>query len=188
MPSASKAEVRFHALYPGPAGETPDPQYWQQLRVVLVAALDDHIRGRRHLDSEIARFLQEKLRDINQGEVAELFEPRKTTGGRGNLRRVRGQAQVEAAVDYMVAADLGVVMDRRSRTTVSKAFGVCREQVYRWMRAAGPPVQRTSHFNKRWVELQARSVKGMLPRMLTKLMKIHARQYRLDRRTARSRR
>jgi hypothetical protein len=153
----SWAYCRFYALREwASSSPAPGPDYWNALRSTVVDALREHeSKFKRVLESvpfpaEMASFLATALSDLSEGDDHPFFARRVRSGGRGNLRSRQQQECVDGAIDYLIAVDLKLIADRRSRTTVAERFGVTRKQVQRWLVGSGAKARRERGFRERW--------------------------------------
>ena len=182
----SKSYARFLAITMHKPGATQADRdmYWNAVRGALIEALGEHKQAQRggpanyQLQPEMADFIADALRDLCEGEPNPLFQPRTFPGGTGNRRKRRHRRHIDRAVDYITAADLEVVADPRARTTVAECYGVSRQQVYRWVQAAGNGPQRAKQLSEKYRDIEARSQNNAALRIITKLMKISADDYR----------
>jgi hypothetical protein len=101
----------------------------------------------------------------------------------GNRKTRSCQRQIDRAVDYISAADLGIVADEKARSTVAEIFGVSRQNVYRWVKAAGSVEQRDRRLSAKYRDIEERSKNNAVPSIIIKLMKMAAEDYRLRRAT-----
>jgi acyl-coenzyme A thioesterase PaaI-like protein len=98
------------------------------MRKALVAGLEDHLEfvtrnmGRLResvpgtaLPYGMAMALMRALQDVNDGQPATLFAPKRLSGGRGNRRTPAKQTSIDCAVRYLTAARLGWVRAEAAR-------------------------------------------------------------------------
>jgi len=160
--------------------------YWVELRNQIVAALREHDEKFKYVfddipfPAEVASYLAKALDDLSQGETHPLFTRRILPGGRGNVRSRQRQQCVDAGVDYLIAVDLDLIADERSRSTVAEAFGVTPKQVQRWLAARGKEARRRTEFAERWRQKLAhdRDPARTTARMVRKLMRSHGDEFR----------
>jgi hypothetical protein len=184
----SDAYVQYLALEYRWGPTTLDPRYWQSIRKTVVGMLRDHENAVLRpalsvtLPTEVARRLRMGLESLSHGDHVPLFEPHRWAGGKGNLRSKGDQDAIDAAVAYLTAVDLGLITDRRSRTTIAEAYRVTRQQVRRWIVAAANKTRQRA-----WIEQFMRRLHPLarapdFPRIIKKLMQIRAGMYRKSRR------
>lgn len=177
----------FFALWEvGSSSSTLGPDYWGAMRRALTTALREHAERFKYVfddapfPADMASYLATALEDLAEGEDHPLFAKRILTGGRGNLRPRVQQESIDRAVDYLIAVDLGLIDDNRSRATVADQFGVTRKQVQRWLAVRGTKRRREGEFRQRWErELsRAHDPARTLVRMVRKRMQFSAADYR----------
>ena len=190
---ASDAHVDFQYFdLTRQSSDASSPLHWQGMRKALVAGLRDHVqfvsRNMERLREPspgialpygMALALMNALQEVNDGESAALFVPKRLPGGRGNRRSLAKQTSIDWAVRYLTATQLGWALRPSARSKVVELYGVTSRQVQRWIATAGTLRRREVQLRE-WANAVGfrASTEEKAVRALEKLLPAMARRYR----------
>jgi hypothetical protein len=113
-----------------------DKAEWKKSHREMWGAINDALKNQRlsgePVGEEMLHELEEQLDWLAKGKIPPSF---KELGSKGNASTPLQDDAKIGAIIYMRAADLEVVKDRRSRTTVKEHFGLNdTRRIRRWLR------------------------------------------------------